>query len=163
MKTNPGRVSHHDHGPQPLARQGGLDPPDEPRRRLRHVQQQAHVPLQMPTTGIHTDYYMDLKETGGREGLAPGKVVLSSLLTKLAEIGCSVRGGRAHSQAMGREALRRIDTVEVPSYVGSDGFPVIIPLLACQAADSTRLAFSDLATGTNCGGCRAACTWPCSV
>jgi hypothetical protein len=29
--------------------------------------------------------------------------------------------------------------------VGDDGFPVIIPLIQCQAADSTRLAFSPLA------------------
>ena len=33
------------------------------------------------------------------------------------------------------------------SYVGDDGFPAIVPLIQCQAADSTRLAFSPLAYG----------------
>ncbi len=31
--------------------------------------------------------------------------------------------------------------------MGDDGFPVIIPVIQCQAADSTRLAFSTSAYG----------------
>ena len=31
------------------------------------------------------------------------------------------------------------------AYVGKDGFPVIVPVIQCQAADSRRLAFSPIA------------------
>ena len=41
--------------------------------------------------------------------------------------------------------FNRMDTLKFLSYVGGDGFPVIIPLIQCQAADSTRLAFSPIA------------------
>ncbi|NMD41061.1 MAG: hypothetical protein GYA83_09725 [Deltaproteobacteria bacterium] len=96
-------------------------------------------------TGIHTIHYMDLKETGGREGLPLARIVLSSLLTKLAKSGARSEEGGRILKPWAEKLFNRIDTVKFCSYVGSDGFPVIIPLLACQAADSTRLAFSDLA------------------
>lgn len=96
-------------------------------------------------TGIHTVHYMDLRETGGREGLPLARIVLSSLLTAIAKGGArSNRTGRI-LKPWAEGLFNRLDTVKFCSYIDGDGFPVIIPLLACQAADSTRLAFSPLA------------------
>jgi hypothetical protein len=41
--------------------------------------------------------------------------------------------------------FNRLDSIKFLSYIGKDGFPVLIPLIQCQATDSTRLAFSPLA------------------
>lgn len=96
-------------------------------------------------TGIHTVHYMDLKETGGRESLPLARIVLSTLLTKIARSGA--RSGRTDRvlNPWSKKLFNRLDTVKFCSYVDADGFPVIVPLFACQAADSTRLAFSPLA------------------
>ncbi|HNY64735.1 MAG TPA: pyridoxamine 5'-phosphate oxidase family protein [Deltaproteobacteria bacterium] len=92
--------------------------------------------------GIHTVHYMDLVGTYGREGLPMGRIVLSLLLTKLAK-------SRAKGTSEGRilkpwaEGLfNRTVTIKFLSYVDTDGFPVIVPLIQCQAPDSTRLVFS---------------------
>jgi hypothetical protein len=95
--------------------------------------------------GIHTVHYMDLVGTYGREALPMGRIALSLLLTKMA---------RSHAQAdrsdrilkvWAENLFNRMDTVKFLSYVDVDGFPVIIPLIQCQAPDSTRLVFSPLA------------------
>jgi hypothetical protein len=41
--------------------------------------------------------------------------------------------------------FNRLDSIKFLSYIDTDGFPVLIPLIQCQATDSTRLAFSSLA------------------
>ena len=96
-------------------------------------------------TGIHTVHYMDLVETYGREKLPLLKIVLSSLLTRMAK---SVPAARRQERIMNpwTEGLfNRLDTVKFLSYVDSDGFPVVIPLVQCQASDNRRLSFSPMA------------------
>ena len=96
--------------------------------------------------GIHTVHYMDLMETYGRESLPLLQIGLGSILTKAAK-----SAARQESRAerilrpWAERLFNRLDAIKFLSYVGDDGFPVIIPLIQCQAADSTRLAFSPLA------------------
>jgi hypothetical protein len=96
--------------------------------------------------GIHTVHYMDLMETYGRESLPLLKIGLGSILTKAAK-----SAARQESRAecilkpWAEGLFNRLGAIKFLSYVGDDGFPVIIPLIQCQAADSTRLAFSPLA------------------
>lgn len=92
--------------------------------------------------GIHTVHYLDLVGTWGREALPVGRIALSVLLTKMAK-------SRARADRPGRvlkvwaEGLfNRMDALKFLSYVDGDGFPVIVPLIPCQAPDSTRLVFS---------------------
>jgi hypothetical protein len=92
--------------------------------------------------GIHTVHSMDLVGTHGRERLPMGRIVLSLLLTKMAM-------SHARASAPGRilkpwaeNLFNRMDSVKFISYVDADGFPVIVPLIQCQAPDSTRLVFS---------------------
>jgi len=96
--------------------------------------------------GIHTVHYMDLVETYGRESLPLLQIGLGSILTKAGKP--AARQGSRTDRILNPWAeglFNRLDAIKFLSYVGDDGFPTIIPLIQCQAADSTRLAFSPLA------------------
>lgn len=97
--------------------------------------------------GIHTVHYMDLVETSGREKLPMGAIIAGALKTKLAK-GMAARKGKDRILKVWAEGLfNRLDSLKFLAYVGVDGFPVIIPVIQCQAADSGRLAFSTSAYG----------------
>jgi len=96
--------------------------------------------------GIHTVHYMDLVETYGRESLPLLQIGLGSILTKAAKSAVRQESRTERILKPWAEGLfNRLDAIKFLSYVGDDGFPAIIPLIQCQAADSTRLAFSPLA------------------
>jgi len=92
--------------------------------------------------GIHTVHYMDLQYTYGREGLPLGSIILASLLTAVAKSGMKRRENTTILNSWSHRLYDRLDSLKFLAYVGDDGFPVIVPLLQCQAADSGRLAFS---------------------
>ncbi len=96
--------------------------------------------------GIHTVHYMDLIETYGRESLPMLQIGLGAIVTKAAKPAARRKGTAKRILKPWAEGLfNRLAALKFLSYVGDDGFPVIIPLIQCQAADSTRLAFSPLA------------------
>lgn len=95
--------------------------------------------------GINTVHYMDLLETTEKEPLPLGQIVPASLLTMAAKAGAKTSGTDRILNQWSQELFNKIDAVTFLSYVNGDGYPVIIPLLQCQAADSRRLAFSPLA------------------
>jgi hypothetical protein len=89
--------------------------------------------------------WMDLMETYGRESLPLLQIGLGSMLTKAAKSSARQKSRAERILKPWAEGLfNRLDAMKFLSYVGNDGFPVIIPLIQCQAADSTRLAFSPL-------------------
>ena len=92
--------------------------------------------------GIHTVHYMDLVETTGRERLPLAGIALSSLLTLAAKAGAKTGSPGRVLKPWAEGLFNRLGSLKFLSTVGSDGFPRIVPLLQCQAADSTRLAFS---------------------
>jgi len=92
--------------------------------------------------GIHTVHYMDLVETYGRESLPLGSIIAASLLTALSK-GMARTGIRERILKPWAQGLfNGMATLKFLSYIGQDGFPVMIPLLQCQAADSRRLVFA---------------------
>lgn len=91
--------------------------------------------------GIHTVHYMDLVETYGREKLPMGDIITGALLTGLFKSGAKRGGGRILSR-WAEGLFNRMDALKFLAYIGGDGFPVLIPVIQCQAADSARLAFS---------------------
>ncbi len=95
--------------------------------------------------GIHTIHYMDLVETYGKEKLPLGSIALSLLMTKLAKGAFSSHGNGTILKPWAEGLFNRLNALKFLSYVDDDGFPAIIPVLQCQAADSTRLVFSPLA------------------
>jgi hypothetical protein len=95
--------------------------------------------------GIHTVYYMDLVETYGKESLPLAKIVTSSLFTMASRSSAKTNLSEPILKPWAYNVFNRLDSLKFLSYVGDDGFPVIIPLIQCQASDSRRLAFSPLA------------------
>ena len=91
--------------------------------------------------GINTVHYLDLKETTSGAALPMVSIIRSALLTRLAKSAAATnRTGRVLTH-FGETLFNRLDALKFLSFVDDDGYPVIIPVIACQAADSGRLAF----------------------
>jgi len=97
--------------------------------------------------GINTVHYFDLKETTVGSSLPLASVVKSALLTKMAK-GSAAKGNSERVLShFGEKLFNGLDSIKFLSFIGNDGFPVIIPAIQCQAADSSRLAFHPGAFG----------------
>ncbi len=97
--------------------------------------------------GINTVHYLDLLETSGATALPMPKIILSALLTRLVK-------GMARTQIKDRilkpfaeDLFNQLGALKFVAYVKPDGFPAIVPVIQCQAADSRRLAFHPMAFG----------------
>lgn len=97
--------------------------------------------------GINTVHYLDLIETGGKESLPFGKIILSALLTKLAKGGAATGNGSRILKPFAEGIFNDLAALKFISYIGDDGWPVMFPVIQCQASDSKRLTFSSLAFG----------------
>jgi hypothetical protein len=95
--------------------------------------------------GINTVHYMDLIETSESQDLPMPKIILSAMLTKLAKAAATTGEKDRILKPFAEDLLNQFDSLKFIAYVGHDGFPVIVPVIQCQAADSRRLAFSPIA------------------
>ena len=96
--------------------------------------------------GIHTVHYMDLIETYGRESLPLLQIGLGTILTSAAKSAArSVNSMGRVLKPWAEGLFNRLNSIKFICYAGEDGYPAIIPLIQCQAAGSTRLAFSPAA------------------
>ena len=97
--------------------------------------------------GINTVHYLDLMDLRGPDGLPLPQIIASSLMTKIAK--AVVRSGSNDRilTTFSEDLFNRLDTLKFIAYIREDGYPEIVPLLQCQAADSRRLAFSTMAYG----------------
>ncbi len=91
--------------------------------------------------GLHTIHYMDLVETTEKSALPIAGIVLSALLTKFSKGSAKSKNGEEVMNPWTVSLLNKLDSLKFLSYVAEDGFPVIIPLLQCQAAGSRRVVF----------------------
>jgi len=92
--------------------------------------------------GVHTVYYMDLVAHTGKHPLPMNLVVFAAVKTLAAR---SLSGGRSPVQVMNpwtQAFFNTLDNLKFLSYVGSDGYPRVIPLIQAQALDPGRLVFS---------------------
>jgi hypothetical protein len=97
--------------------------------------------------GINTVHYLDLIETSARESLPMTGIILAALLTKLSKGGAQTGIEERILNPFAEGIFNQLDSLKFISYIGDDGYPVLIPLIQCQAADSRRLAFSPLVYG----------------
>ena len=95
--------------------------------------------------GINTVHYLDLIETSECEDLPMPKIILSAMLTKLAKTAAGTGLKNRILKPFAEDLFNELDSLKFIAYVGQDGFPVIVPVIQCQAADSRRLAFSAIA------------------
>ena len=97
--------------------------------------------------GINTVHYLDLVEIH-REGKLPlGKIIPAALVTRVAKGAAATGNPEPILKPFAENLFNRLDALKFLSYVGDDGFPVIIPIIQCQASDSRRLVFSSLVFG----------------
>ena len=97
--------------------------------------------------GINTVHYFDLIQTTPGSSLPLVSVVKSALLTKMAK-GSAAKGNQKRVLSyFGENLFNGLDSIKFLSFIGDDGFPVIIPVIQSQAADNSRLAFHPGAFG----------------
>jgi hypothetical protein len=92
--------------------------------------------------GIHTVYYMDLLEHTGRQPLPMNAVVGAAVRTLLARTMGGPRRGKAVLNDWTRALLNKLDNLKFISYVGGDGYPVIVPVIQAQAAGREHVIFA---------------------
>ncbi|MEW6079985.1 MAG: hypothetical protein AB1724_19410 [Thermodesulfobacteriota bacterium] len=93
--------------------------------------------------GINTVHYLDLIETSGRESLPLPGIILSALYTRWAKKKLSMnKPGQVLKPFAERAIFNNLASLKFISWVGPDGFPELVPVVQCQAADSGRLAFT---------------------
>ena len=97
--------------------------------------------------GINTVHYLDLVGCTGPEGLPLARIISASFLTRVARVGAGMGGGKRILKPYAEGLFNNMRSLKFLSYVGDDGFPVIIPVIQCQAAGSQRLVFSSMACG----------------
>jgi len=92
--------------------------------------------------GINTVHYLDLVETSECDPLPLVSIVYASLLTKFAKGGLQTKKKQRILKPFAENIFNKLDALKFISWISDDGFPLIVPVLQCQAADSRRLAFS---------------------
>ncbi len=97
--------------------------------------------------GIHTAYYMDLVEQHGKEPLPMGQIVFAAIQTILARTFGKKRRQTEILNPWTRALLQKLDNLKFLSYIGADGFPVVLPVIQTQPLDQERVIFSTGAYG----------------
>lgn len=92
--------------------------------------------------GVHTVYYMDLVEHYGRKPLPMLGVVSAALGTLLARSLGSKTGGSQVLNPWIRGLFNKLDNLKFISYVGPDGYPLVLPLIQTQALNASQVIFS---------------------
>ena len=113
--------------------------------------------------GINTVHYLDLIETSVGTSLPMGKIVFSAMLTRLAKGAAKTRIKDRILKPFAEDLFNQLDSLKFISYVGTDGFPLLVPVVQCQAADSRRLVFSTPAFKNELRLIPEEPPWPCSV
>lgn len=91
--------------------------------------------------GIHTAYYMELVELIGRQNLPMGQVVSAAVQTVVAR-NLTRKRQRQIINPWVRGLFNKLDNLKFLSYIGEDGFPVVLPAIQTQVLDGERVLFS---------------------
>jgi len=97
--------------------------------------------------GIHTVYYLDLVEHSGRQALPMGQVVVAAVQTMIARTLTRKRSSADALNPWTRALMNKLDNLKFLAYIDADGYPVVIPVIQAQAADSEHILFSLSAFG----------------
>jgi len=97
--------------------------------------------------GIHTVHYLDLAESSLRADLPLARIIPATLLTRLLRARARRDDGPRVMTPFSEDLFNQLDALKLLAWVDSEGWPHIIPLIQCQAADHRRLVFSTLAWG----------------
>lgn len=92
--------------------------------------------------GVHTVYYLDLVAHTGRSPLPMNRIILAALQTMLARTLGHKPGTRTVLNSWTRAFVDKIDNLKFLCYVGTDGYPLLIPAIQTQSLDAQHVLFS---------------------
>jgi hypothetical protein len=92
--------------------------------------------------GIHTVYYMDLIEQTGKQPLPMSTIIQAAIKTMVAKTLAGKGNGKEVLNLFTRKLLDKLDNLKFLAYMGSDGYPAIIPVIQAQSAGTDRVIFS---------------------
>ncbi len=92
--------------------------------------------------GVHTVYYMDLIEHTGKAPLPMNAVVIATIKTMLAKLLARKTAKKRVINLWTQKFLGQMTCLKFLSYVGEDGFPVVIPAIQTQVLDTEHLIFT---------------------
>jgi hypothetical protein len=92
--------------------------------------------------GIHTVYYLDLLSQTGEQPLPMNHIIFAAIKTLLARTLGRKPGKEAVLNPWTRSFLDKLDNLKFIAWVGSDGYPVIIPAIQTQSLDAQHILFS---------------------
>ena len=92
--------------------------------------------------GVHTVYYLDLVSQTGKSPLPMNKIIFAAVQTMLARTLGRKPGEQVVLNDWTRNFLNTLDNLKFLSYIGEDGYPVIIPAIQTQSLDSQHVLFS---------------------
>ena len=95
--------------------------------------------------GINTVHYMNLLETGGREKLPILSIIAASVMTKFSRAKAKTGVDDRIMKVFGENLFNNLSALKFISYIKEDGYPAIVPIIQCHAADSRRVVFSPMA------------------
>jgi hypothetical protein len=92
--------------------------------------------------GVHTVYYLDLVTQTGREALPMNRIIVAALQSAVArQLGAKAKGA-AVINGWTCAFLNKLDNLKFLAYVGSDGYPAVIPAIQAQCLDAQHVLFS---------------------
>jgi hypothetical protein len=97
--------------------------------------------------GVHTVFFLDLVKHTGGQGLPMGQVVFSAIQTMIARAFSRADGQEQVLNLWTRQLMNKLDNLKFLSYVGPDGYPVIVPVIQAMAAGSEQIIYSTGAFG----------------
>jgi len=92
--------------------------------------------------GVHTVYYLDLVSHSGKSPLPMNRIIFAAVQTMLARSLGRKPGKQSVLNRWTRAFLDKIDNLKFLSYVGADGYPLIIPAIQTQSLDNQHVLFS---------------------
>ncbi len=98
---------------------------------------------------IHRVHYFDLKETTPATGLPVLKIAGSAMVNRLLGSMAQKTPKNPILTPYGKALFNSLLTMKFFSFMGSDGFPCLVPFVPCMTTDSTQIIFPAKALGTH--------------
>jgi hypothetical protein len=92
--------------------------------------------------GVHTVYYLDLVGHTGKSPLPMKTIIFAAVKTMLARTLGRKPGQKTVLNTWTRAFVNKLDNLKFLSYIGVDGYPVIIPAIQTQSLDAQHVLFS---------------------
>lgn len=92
--------------------------------------------------GVHTVYYLDLVSQSGKSPLPMNQIIFAAVQTMIGRSLGHKRAAKSVLNRWTRAFVDKIDNLKFLSYVGSDGYPVIIPAIQTQSLDAQHVLFA---------------------